>query len=138
MGRTIVIGDLHGCHDEAVELMRRTPWPGSIYELYAVRVFVRAGFKAEAEQAYGRLAGGANSAAKYFGLAILGRAEEALAAMDPALMHTQPWSDVLFDSAFDPIRADPRFVKLLATLGMNEAHARAQAWRAAHPAPKAK
>jgi hypothetical protein len=39
---------------------------------------------------------------------------------------------------FDPIRGDPRFVKLLTTLGATEAHARAQAWRAAHPLPKTK
>jgi hypothetical protein len=75
---------------------------------------------------------------RYLGLASLGRPDDALAAMDPSAITTQPWSDVLFLPAYDPIRTDPRFVKLLATLGMTQAHARAQAWRAAHPQEKTK
>ena len=43
-------------------------------------------------------------------------------------------NELLFADVYDPIRADPRFVKLLATLGLTEAHARAQAWRAAQTA----
>ena len=122
-----------GRHVEAAALVRQTPWPRSSYEPFAAGVFFRAGAKAEAEQALTLLASGENSVFEFMGLAEVGRAGEALAAMDPALMHTQRWADVLFNAAYDPIRGDPRFVKLLATLGMTEAHARAQAWRAAHP-----
>ncbi len=38
---------------------------------------------------------------------------------------------------FDPVRNDPRWVKLMADAGLAEAHARAQAWRKAHPPEKA-
>jgi hypothetical protein len=34
------------------------------------------------------------------------------------------------------VRADPRFVRYLSVLGVTEAHARAQSWRAAHPPDK--
>ena len=37
---------------------------------------------------------------------------------------------------FDPVRNDPRWVKLMAEAGLTEAHARAQAWRQAHPPEK--
>ena len=45
-----------------------------------------------------------------------------------------PW--VLFEPALDPVRKDPRFLRVLEQIGMKEAHARAQAWRAAHPPQK--
>jgi len=45
--------------------------------------------------------------------------------------------DVLFFSPLlDPIRHDPRFQAKLQTTGFVEFHARAQAWRAAHPPDK--
>src|SRR6185369_715863 len=43
---------------------------------------------------------------------------------------------LLYYPQFDPVRNDPRFVKLLETVGLTEAHARAQAWRAAHSQEK--
>jgi adenylate cyclase len=42
-----------------------------------------------------------------------------------------------FHSAWDPVRATDRFKAILAHLGLTDAHARAQAWRAANP-PQAK
>ncbi len=39
---------------------------------------------------------------------------------------------ILFNPRSDPIRDDPRFLRLLENVGLTEAHARAQAWRAAH------
>lgn len=41
----------------------------------------------------------------------------------------------LFDPAWDPVRADPRFRAWLQRFQLTEAHERAQAWRAANPAP---
>jgi hypothetical protein len=43
---------------------------------------------------------------------------------------------LLFDPIYDRVRADPRFTQALAAIGLTEAHARAQAWRAQHPAAK--
>ena len=69
-------------------------------------------------------------------LVALGRTEEALALMTPKSvipMH----ADCLWDPIFDPVRDDPRWVKLMAAAGLTEARARAQVWRAAHPPEKA-
>ena len=71
-----------------------------------------------------------------FLLAHLGRPDDALAALNAGnavAMMVDLW---LFEPAVDPLRNDPRFTNFLATLGLTEAHARAQAWRAAHPAEK--
>jgi TolB-like protein/tetratricopeptide (TPR) repeat protein len=127
-----------GRHDEAVALLRKIPWAGSTYEEYAVMVFARAGLKAEAEQVFALIPANASSAVKVSALLRLGRPQDALSAMDPATMHTDPAADLLFDHSYDPIRGDPRFVNLLATLGLTEANVRAQAWREAHPPAKAK
>jgi TolB-like protein/lipoprotein NlpI len=129
---------LLGRHDEAVTLLRQLPWPQTIFEYYAVGVFHRAGSKAEADQAYALLAAGHSANFKYLGLAVLGRYDEALNALSADGTPVQPSGEVLFRPDFDPMRNDPRFKELLATLGMTEAHARAQAWRAAHPLPKTK
>lgn len=40
---------------------------------------------------------------------------------------------VLFDARFDHLRAEPRWAKFIARLGLTEAHATAQSWRATHP-----
>ena len=69
-------------------------------------------------------------------MAHLGRYEDALAALDPATLRVNLLQDVLFAQYLDPMRSDPRFVKFLATPGLTEAHARAQAWRKAHPPEK--
>ena len=123
-----------GRHDEAVALLRRLPVDDTPYAAYAMEVFISAGLKGEAEQHLARVP----SAFSYIALAKLGRPEAALAAVDPATLSIQSFHDLFLNPAFDPIRHDPRFVKLLATLGMTEAHARAQAWRSAHPLQKSK
>jgi TolB-like protein len=124
-----------GRHDEAVAWLRRFPTAGTIYGSFVVGVFWQAGSKVEAEAALKqiRLDDG-----RYAALAAMGRTEEALAAMQPAIISIQPFDDVFVNPAYDPIRHDPRFVQVLATLGMTEAHARAQAWRAARPNPTTK
>ena len=66
----------------------------------------------------------------------MGRTEEALATLDPnsvLAMNSHFW---VWDPLVDPIRSDPRFAKFLATLGLTEAHASAQAWRQTHPPEK--
>ena len=45
-------------------------------------------------------------------------------------------NQALYDIALDPVRSHPRFKSWLARYGMEQAHERAQAWRAANPAPR--
>ena len=129
--RTLDLSGL-GRHEEAVALLRQLPVANTSYAAWSLDVFVKAGQRAEAEQ---RLAS-IPADFKYEALAVLGRPEAALAAIDPTTLAIQPFHDLLLDPSYDPLRTDPRFVKILATLGMTEAHARAQAWRAAHPPEK--
>jgi tetratricopeptide (TPR) repeat protein len=65
-----------------------------------------------------------------------GRETEAIAALDAPEQYVNSLGYVLYDRRCDPIRSDPRFTEYLAELGLTEAHARAQAWRAAHPPEK--
>jgi hypothetical protein len=65
----------------------------------------------------------------------LGRTEEALALMTSTAKLSNV-SEYFWDPIFDPVRNDPRWVKLMADAGLTEAHARAQAWRKAHPPEK--
>ena len=125
-----------GRHDEAVALLRKIPWAGSSYESFIITVFLGAGLQAEAEQALARIPPGASADTKASALARLGRPQEALAVLDPATTAIATAAELFFDANYDPIRTDPRFVKFLATLGLTEANARAQAWRAAHPSGK--
>jgi TolB-like protein/Tfp pilus assembly protein PilF len=69
-------------------------------------------------------------------LAHLGRTDDALAALNPETVQSIMLDQWLYQPAVDPMRGDPRFGEFLATLGASEAHARAQAWRAAHPPEK--
>ncbi len=120
---------------EAVALVRGIsggPWTT---EGARLRVFARAGLKAEAEAllAASRPPGYTSFRWEAGSLVALGRIEEAMALL------TSQWSSSgdLWDSIYDPVRNDPRWVKFLADAGLTEAHARAQAWRKAHPAEKA-
>ena len=73
-------------------------------------------------------------------LVVLGRTEDAMALMTSRGMIrglTAAYAtDYLWDPIYDPVRNDPRWVKFMAEAGLTEAHARAQAWRKAHPAEK--
>ncbi len=120
-----------GRHAEAVALLRKVPWAENDYHHFAVTVFVRAGLTDEAEQFLAQVPKDDYGNINALGLARLGRPQEALAALDPATTNISNAVELLYLEDYDPIRSDPRFVKFLATLGLTEAHARAQAWRAA-------
>ncbi|MEY2880549.1 MAG: hypothetical protein RLZZ15_2929 [Verrucomicrobiota bacterium] len=74
--------------------------------------------------------------ARWIALESLGRHDEAMRTIDPAGMVFPDASFILFLDTFDPVRSDPRMTKIVADYGLTEAHARAQAWRAAHPPEK--
>jgi TolB-like protein/Tfp pilus assembly protein PilF len=66
-----------------------------------------------------------------------GQREAALTALaDPSGASKGDSIDTLFQPIYDPVRTDPRFIQYLATLGLVEAHTRAQAWRRSHPPEK--
>lgn len=127
-----------GRHAEAVALLRKLPWADGGYHHFATTVLVRAGLPAEAEHALTLVPKNDYGNIKALSLARLGRPQEALAALDPATTNIANAVELLYLENYDPIRSDPHFVKFLATLGLTEAHARAQDWRAAHPVPKTK
>ena len=114
-----------GRKDDAIALARTIPWPS-----YRFRALAAAGAKSEAEALLPKT----EPENRVYYLLILGRKEEALAALDPGEMLSTYVHDLLFEPWYDPVRTDPRFQEFLETLGITEAHARAQAWRKAHPA----
>jgi TolB-like protein/Flp pilus assembly protein TadD len=118
-----------GRHDEAIAIMRRFPIDDTVYVVFGFGVFVQAGLSAEAEKHLLSVP----AEVRFIALAHLGRYEDALAALDPATLPITFIGDVLVAPLYDPIRGDRRFGQFLSTLGATEAHARAQAWRAAHP-----
>ena len=65
---------------------------------------------------------------------VQGQEDEALTIENAGALSSP--AELLYNPFYDRFRADPRFLKLLATAGLGEAHARAQAWRAAHPLEK--
>lgn len=124
-----------GRHEEAAAWIHRFPKAAELdfYGAAVAAVLWHAGLKAEAEKMLEQVKVGDE---RYAVLAEMGRTEEALAAMEPAEMNIQPLDEIYVNPAYDPIRRDPRFGEVLATLGLTEAHARAQAWRATHPLPQ--
>jgi TolB-like protein/Tfp pilus assembly protein PilF len=120
-----------GRHDEAVALLRRHPFDGTTYVAEALRVLVRAGLKAEAEQMLERNP----DTDRFRALAAVGRPQDALDAVQLDRINILTFSLGFIDPDYDSLRQDPRYVSLLAQLGMTEAHARARTWRAAHPLP---
>jgi len=127
-----------GRHDEAVALLRKISRADSSYQHFFITVLVRAGLTDEAEAALALIPREDSSGNRVSALARMGRPQDALAAMDPATTNISAASELLFSEDYDPIRTDPHFEKILATLGLTEAHARAQAWRAEHALPKTK
>ncbi|MBL9203042.1 MAG: hypothetical protein JNL39_21215, partial [Opitutaceae bacterium] len=91
------------------------------------------GERAAAEQ---QLAGRPHTFREARALAALGRFDDCITAIQSGAMVAHGVEFLLFDRVFDPIREDPRFRKILDECGVTEAHARAQAWRKAHPPEK--
>ena len=95
----------------------------------------RSGLKTETEEllAQYRRAGNDRLAAPM--LAVLDRHEDFFAVWQKRPMTTnQPW--YIWSPQIDALRHDPRFLQVLEQVGLTEAHARAQAWRKAHPPEK--
>ena len=123
LGKKAAILNALGRSEEATAVVRR------ISPDYARAYFAAsAGLKSEAEALLPKLT---SRFARWFVLAGLGRYGEALDSLDPAEIGFA--DDALRAPCLDPMRSDPRFAKLIAMLGMTDASARAQAWRAAHP-----
>ena len=90
----------------------------------------RAGAREQAEQMLVAASVGGHLPFRAATLLALGKGEEALAGLDAGAVTAQSVEWLYFWPVFDPVRGDPRFVKVLATLGVTDAHARALAWRA--------
>jgi len=101
---------------------------GSLYSRDAGAVFALTGNRAAAEQI---LTQAGPPVSRLRALAALGRYEDCIVAIQGGAVTANGMEFLLFDSAYDPIRKDPRFQRELAESGAAEAHARAQAWRAA-------
>ena len=122
--------------DEAVQILKNLPENSSFYAR-AVRSVVlgRADSRGE-EEALLSSTDRRIAQFKPMLLLALGRKTEALQVLDEQTIISSLVLDWLFDPVIDPIRDDPRFVKFIATLGLTEAHARAQVWRKVHPPEK--
>jgi hypothetical protein len=99
-----------------------------------VEVFGRAGLIEDGIQVSAAMTG--NCAARAAALATLGRHADALAALEIDEMSPTGLNLLFYRAALDPVRSDPRFVRFVERLGLKDAHARAQAWRAANPPEK--
>ena len=122
-----------GRFDEAVALARGLP-EGKMNRATQVVVYARAGLRAEAEALLPEIDPRVLNRATY--RLALRDWEGALAALDPAEATAVTAEQLLLGPALDPIRGDARYLKFIAALGLTEAHARAQAWRAKHPPEK--
>jgi tetratricopeptide (TPR) repeat protein len=121
--------------DEAVALARRFR-TDDVNGLFArIRVLAAGGVKDEANGLLATYPTKTRNPQSILLLA-LGRRDEAMAALDPEGFSVNFVGYVLGGTFYDSIRAEPRFEKFLADLGLTEAHARAQAWRKAHPPEK--
>jgi TolB-like protein/Tfp pilus assembly protein PilF len=92
----------------------------------------------EARSALEALRDDRNAVTRFAAMLGLGRRDEALDSLVPGAIESTRADVLLFDPTFDPVRGDPRFRRALDAIGLTEAHARAQAWRAANPPEKPK
>lgn len=134
--RAMVLASL-GRREEAIAQAREVVQRGGSRVMHAVCALAVAGRQEEAARVFDSLPRARALSRRAHALGALGRWDECLAALHPETMVPATAEQMLFHAVFDPIRNDPRFVAMLETLRLSEAHARAQAWRAANPPEKA-
>jgi TolB-like protein/Tfp pilus assembly protein PilF len=124
-----------GRFTEAVALVRRLPSEDARTPAIQLFVFARSGLKVEGEAILAEPRSHANNSLELpLSLLALGRTDEAMVLLTPKAIHLR--ASYLWEPIFDQVRADPRWVKFIADAGLTEPHARAQAWRKAHPPEK--
>ena len=96
----------------------------------------RAGARREAQAMLDRIAPAERSASGAAASLVLGQLEACWSALEEGSQSLLATEVLLFWPVFDPIRTESRFRRMLSDLGLTEAHARAQAWRAANPPEK--
>ncbi len=126
---------MRGERQAAAAQARLIPNGASLTAWLRVQALALAGETGEAEALVSGYTEG-NTIAKICGLAALGRHEQALQALEVDWLVSTRIDWLLYHPIFDPMRSDPRFQVALKAVGLDEAHARAQAWRAANPPEK--
>jgi TolB-like protein/Tfp pilus assembly protein PilF len=124
-----------GRRDEAVALFHGRSPDNPIGREFQVMVLAKAGMTREAEALMPSLEPNTPLVMKMACELALGRRAEAIAMLDPGPLTTNLMDALLFDSLFDPLRGEPKFAQVLGEVGLTEANARAQAWRA-HQEPE--
>jgi len=100
----------------------------------ALLVLGRAGLTAEVE-AKRNSSGGLANLVRQQGAVAMGRWDEFFSNWGPNMLtEDDPW--FLYAPELDAVRGDARFLSVLKEAGLDEAHARAQAWAKAHPPEK--
>ena len=126
-----------GRFDDAIAVGKRLPSASALNADIRLFMLARAGMKTAAEELLRELnAKGSISRERPRSLLALGRTEEVFTHLVRTGLNLYRASDYLWDPAFDSVRGDPRWAKIMADAGLTEAHARAQAWRKAHPREK--
>ena len=118
-----------GRRDEAMALVKALPagvWISSHWRVTALGVMG----DAEARSLIEGHLNDRNAVTRFTALLGLGREEEALRTIVPGQIEATRADVLLFDPIYDRVRVDARFRQALATIGLTDAHARAQAWRA--------
>lgn len=115
--------------------MEASPHSKSDFAGYTCDLLFRAGRRDEATKLFEQIPL-TLVADRIYAAALLGRKGDALAELTAQWLPSFWIDEVLWNPHFDGLRPEPEFVAWLKKVGLTEAHARAQAWRAAHPPEK--